>query len=414
MKSAVSDQTLQRTAWAVSWFVIAMIALGVPLYFADGSQIRSGEQAASELGFVVVILVFPLTGGLILRRQPRNTIGWVLQGIGFVWGIGAFTDIYARYGLLVNPGSLPRPDVAAAINGGIWAPAIGLMGTFLILLYPDGHLPSPRWRPLAWLSAATIVALSTTLYLTPGPLELGPVPALANPMGWEAARPVLSVLFPALLALLPLCILGCAAALVVRFRGSHGVERLQLKWLATAGALVAGMFLATMTVSPLIKGLSSSGEAPAWVGLLDTASFLSFILLPTAIGTAILRHRLYDIDVVINRALVYGFLTTALAGVYLGSVLLLQLVLNPLTAQSDLAVAGSTLAVAALFRPARTRFQAAVDRRFYRSRYDAARTLDDFAGSLRSELDLEAVGTDLRAAVHETMQPAHISLWLRP
>lgn len=155
------------------------------------------------------------------------------------------------------------------------------------------------------------------------------------------------------------------------------------------------------------------GGQPVWVDVLDQLSFFSFLLLPVAIGIAILRHGLYGIDALINRALVYSSLTAALAGVYLSSVLLLQAVLNPLTRQSDLAVAGSTLTVAALFRPARARFQAAVDRRFYRNRYDATRVLDDFASTLRVDLDLDAVGTDLRAAVHETVQPASVSLWLR-
>ncbi|CAN5126845.1 hypothetical protein BH24ACT12_BH24ACT12_24270 [soil metagenome] len=411
--TAVSDAPLRSSAWAVWWFMVAMISLRGLLYLAERSTVTNLGEYVNELGFLLLILIFPLTGALILRRQPRNTIGWLLQGIGLVWGLGGFTDNYARYGLLVNPGSLPRPDIAAALNGGIWVPAIGLMGTFLILLYPDGHLPSPRWRPVAWLSAVTIMALTVTLYLTPGRLELGPVPMLENPLGWEAAQPVLGVVFGILLTLLPVCVVACAVALVLRFRRSRGTERLQLKWLATAGAVVAFTFLVSMAVPLLTGALASSDGSPDWLAVLDTVSFLSFALLPAAIGIAILRHRLYDIDVVVNRALVYGSLTATLASVYLALVLLLQQVLSPLTAESDLAVAGSTLTVAALFRPARARFQALVDRRFYRSRYDAARTLEGFAARLRDELDLEALGSDLRHVVQDTMHPAHVSLWLR-
>ncbi|MDQ3627840.1 MAG: hypothetical protein M3419_03335 [Actinomycetota bacterium] len=409
----VSDRALRRTAWAVPGFLVAMIAVAVPLHFAVPAQ-KSWGDVLNAVAFAILITVFPLTGALILRRQPRNTIGWLLQGIGLVWCLGGFTDNYTRYALLVNPGSLPRPDVAAALNGGIWAPALGLMGTFLILLYPDGHLPSPRWRPVAWLSAVTILALTATMYLSPGRLELSPVPGLTNPLGWEAAGPLLDILFPIFLTLFPLCIVACAVALVRRFRQSHGIQRLQLKWLATAAAVVACTFLVAILAPVLTGAVTTSGEEAAWLKALNSLSFLSFLLLPAAIGVAILRHGLYEIDVIINRTLVYGSLTAGLAGVYLGSVLLLQLVLNPVTRQSDLAVAGSTLAVAALFRPARARIQATVDRRFYRSRYDAARTLDAFVHRLRSQLDLEAVGADLRGAVHETVQPAHVSLWLRP
>jgi hypothetical protein len=331
-----------------------------------------------------------------------------------VWCLGGATENYARYGLAVNPGSLPEPAAAAVINAAIWAPAIGLMGTFVILLYPDGHLPSPRWRPVAWLSGATVLALTATLCLTPGRLEFGPGEGLRNPMGWDAAESVLGVLFGVLLSLLPLCIVACASALVSRFRRSRGVERLQLKWLATAGAAVAALFLlAIFTSVALPDTVTGSAGVRSWLSVLDAASFLSFALLPAAIGVAILRHRLYDIDVVINRALVYGSLTALLGAVYPASVLLLQMLINPITRESDLAVVGSTLAVAGLFRPARERIQGIVDRRFYRSRYDAARTLEDFSARLRNQLDLQTLDSDLRRVVHDTVQPAHVTLWLR-
>jgi len=412
---SMSDQTLRRLAWAAWWFLAAMFAAAAPLSLVDRPSTAETWGSGGWLGdlaFVLVIVSFPIVGILILRRQPRNTIGWLLQGIGLVWALAALADNYARYGLLVNPGSVPGPDVAAAITEGIWAPGIGLMGTFLILLYPDGHLPTPRWRPVAWLSAVTILVLFIVVDLSPGRLEESAVPTLPNPLGLESAQPVLSVLIAIFLPLLPLCIVACAVGLVRRFRGSHGIERLQLKWLATGGAVVAVLYL--LTIASSLLNLTDTDSAPVWVTALQIVSIQSFFLLPIAIGIAILRHGLYEIDSLIHRALVYGSLTAILALVYLGLVLLLQVVLNPLTDQSDLAVAGSTLAVAALFRPARGRIQSIVDRRFYRSRYDAARTLDAFAGRLRHELDLEAVGADLRAAVTETVQPAHVSLWIRP
>jgi hypothetical protein len=411
--TAVSDRTLRGVAWAVCGFLASMIAITLLLSLVDPPAATT-DDAVDQLGFLIVISVFPLVGLLIVRRQPRNTVGWLLLGVGLVWCVGGATENYARYGLVVNPGSLPEPAAAAVINAAIWAPAIGLMGTFVILLYPDGHLPSPRWRPVAWLSGATVVALTTTLCLTPGRLEFGPGKGLRNPLGWEAAESVIGVLFGVLLSLLPLCIVACAGALVSRFRRSRGLERLQLKWLATAGAAVAVLFLlAIFTSVALPDTVTDSDGARPWLSVLDAASFLSFALLPAAIGVAILRHRLYDIDVVINRALVYGSLTALLGAVYLGSVLLLQMLINPITRESDLAVVGSTLAVAGLFRPARGRIQGIVDRRFYRSRYDAARTLEDFSARLRNELDLQTLDSDLRRVVHDTVQPAYVALWLR-
>jgi hypothetical protein len=398
----------------VWWFFLAMLAVGLPLELAE--QSRSAEAwggaqgGAADVAFIVMLLTFPLTGLLILRRLPRNTIGWLLQAVGLVWGLNGLAANYANYGLVVNPGSLPGADVVAALNEGIWAPGIGLMGTFLILLFPDGHLPSRAWRPVAWLCAVTMVLVPVAVVLDPGRLEESPVPTMSNPLAQEWAAPVLEVALAVLVPLLALCIVASAVGLVSRFRHSRGIERQQLKWLATAGAAVAAVFLVTI-VSTLLTLATS--PTPAWVTGLQAVSMPVFVLLPVAIGVAILQHRLYDVDVVINRALVYGLLTAALAGVYLGSVLLLQRALEPLTSQSDLAVAGSTLAVAALFRPARARIQAGVDRRFYRSRYDAAQTLDVFVDRLRHQVDLDAVGDDLRSAVRETVQPAHVSLWLR-
>ena len=417
--STVSDVTLRRGSWGLWWFAAAMIVVNVPLSLVDEPATAQtwggGGGLVEDIAGAVVVVSFPLTGLLILRRQPRNTIGWILQGIGFVWGMGALADSYASYGLLHNPGSLPGPDVAAALYEGIWAPAIGLMGTFLILLYPDGHLPSPRWRPVAWLSAVTMLVVFLAVELSPGRLEESAVPTMANPLGVESAHRVLNVVLTIFVPLLAVCILACAVALVRRFRHSHGIERLQLKWLTTGGAVVAFLYLVTILVSlvSLVSEVSSGDQVRDWIVVLQSVSVLSFILLPLAIGLAVLRYRLYDVDVVINRALVYGALTATLGLVYLASVLLLQIVLSPLTDQSDLAVAAATLGVAALFRPARARIQGVVDRRFFRRRYDAARTVESFTGRLRQEVDLDSVVDDLRAVVRDTVQPAHLSLWLR-
>jgi hypothetical protein len=409
----LSDTALRRTAWALLMLVVTALALAAFLRLAD---FRSGGDGAlamlGEGGFFLVLLSFPVAAVLILRSQPRNRIGWLLMAIALVWALcGSAADAYARFGVR---NALPGAGVAALLSALVWVPGVGLMGTFLLLLFPDGRLPSRRWRPVAWLSGIVIASVFITLALSPDKLEVGGAPNLQNPLGLEQARPVLLLLQTMLLPLLPVCVIACATALVLRFRRSSGVERLQLKWLAAAAAAVAGLYQLSIAGGVLTGAMFAGQQQPAWMDALDSLSFLAFICIPAAVGVAVLKHRLYDIDVVVNRTLVYGTLTLTLAASYIGSVLLLQLLLSPLTSQSDLAVAGSTLLVAALFGPARSRIQTGVDRRFYRSRYDAARTLDDFTARLRSELDLDAIGTDLSATVEDAVHPVHVSLWLRP
>ncbi len=411
----LSDAALRRAAWVVTVLLVVVDTVVVAVSFTrpagpDGAWEAGGRL--SDIAFTLAVLVFPWTGLLIVRRQPRNAVGWVLLAVGAAWGLADAAVAYASIALVLRPGLLPGADEAAALGAAGWAPAIGIMGTYLLLLFPDGRLPSERWRVLAWLSAAVISTVTVTIVLTPGPIGVKPVPDLANPLGVDSLRTELAIVQGAALPMLPLCILGSAAGLVSRFRRSNGVERLQLKWLATAGAAVACMYLVGVAAS-LSRSADPGGSEPGWLLVLQSVAVLSFLLLPLSIGTAMLRHRLYDIDVVINRTLVYGSLTALLVATYIGCVLLLQLVLSPLTETSDLAVATSTLAAAALFRPARARIQAVVDRRFFRRRYDAARTLDEFTGRLRHEVDLESVGSDLRATVRESVQPAHVSLWLR-
>jgi hypothetical protein len=405
--SRLSDRQLHGLAWACWWFFAGALLSRAVLAVADAQlSLRASIEAGA---FLLVVMAFPLAGVLILRQQPRNTIGWVLAAIGVLWGLGGLADTYAHFGLLSDPGSLPAPAVAAALSNAIWAPALGLTGTFLFLLFPDGHLPSRRWRPLAQLAGTILVALTVCLYLSPARLTEGPGRGLENPLGVEALGPALDVVLAVLIPGFALCVLASAAALVFRFRGARGIERLQLKWFATASAMVGIAFVLGIAASLLVP---EDGAKHGWLEALDQLSFLLFALPPVSIGIAVLRYRLYDIDVVVNRALVYGSLTATLVATYLGSVLLLQLLLRPLTERSDLAVAVSTLAVAALFGPARRRIQVAVDHRFYRHRYDAARTVSDFSTRLRHGIDLDAVGDDLLEAVRTTVQPTSATVWL--
>jgi hypothetical protein len=269
--------------------------------------------------------------------------------------------------------------------------------TFLLLLFPDGRLLSRRWRPIAWCAAAGIAGVFVGNSLHSGNLE--DFPKVANPYGVDS--PAIEALTGIGYLALLVGLVGSITSLIVRFRRAGREQREQIKWLMWAGALAVAIFVVG------IAGYDLWGA-----GVANTAILLGVLGLPVATGMAILRHRLYDIDVVINRTLVYGALTATLALAYLGSVLLLQLLLRPLTHQSNLAIAASTLAVAGLFRPARTRIQAIVDRRFYRRKYDAAVTLEAFSARLRDEIDLSSLSSELQAVVTETMQPAHVSLWL--
>jgi hypothetical protein len=289
-----------------------------------------------------------------------------------------------------------------------------LPALFLTLLFPTGRLLSRRWRAVVWLGVGAVAANIAGAAFAPGLLEITTDRPIRNPLGIGGrvgdAIPWLSGIGEVLAA--GTLVLG-GVSVALRLRRARGRERQQVTWFAYICLLALVPFIVLAMVS-----IVAGDDVPSWLNVLSVIAWWSLVVLvlvglPAAIGIAILRHQLYDIDVVINRTLVYGALTLTLGASYLGSVLLLQLVLNPLTQGSDLAVAMSTLAVAALFRPARRRIQLLVDRRFFRRRYDAARTLAAFGGRLRDELDVDALGNDLQAVVRDTMQPDHVSLWLR-
>jgi hypothetical protein len=302
---------------------------------------------------------------------------------------------YAEYWLDGNSASTTLGELAASYGDVSWIPAILPAATFLLLLFPNGRLPSRRWRPVAWCAGLGIALLFVGDFTSRGPLE--DYPEVMNAYGVDS--PVLDLVEVIGALLLLVALVGSPLSLVLRYRRAGYDERQQIKWLALAGAVAAATFVIAIVTWDLLT------EPVA-----NAAIMLSIVALPVAAGVAILRHRLYDIDVVINRTLVYGALTATLAGAYVGSVLLLQLVLSP---SSDLAIAASTLTVAAPFRPARGRIQAAVDRRFYRRKYDAQRTLESFAGRMRNQVALDALAGELRTVVAETMQPTHVSLWVR-
>jgi hypothetical protein len=383
-------------AWAAAW---ALTAIGLALYLTTYSVSlgpRWGPRGVMAFG----ALLFTPMGTVIASRRPQNYIGWIYCAIGLLAGATFFMQEYAVFAVLGRPGWLPAGEWAAWIQNWLWVPAAALYLMFIPLLLPEGRLPSPRWRPVAWFFAAVTALLAVSIAVQPGRLQnFYPV---INPLGGAGAPEFWTLYGNIGLLLLDLCILAAAASLIWRVRHASAVERQQLKWLAFAFA-VGG---ALISIGALLPALAAPLLLVAVAGMHATT------------GIAILRYRLYDLDVVINRTVVYGLLTAALAGVYFGSVLVLQGLAVALTGQarSGLVTVLSTLAIAALFNPLRHRIQRTIDRRFFRRKYDAAKALARFGQTIRDDTsgDLEQLNADLIHVVNETLEPASISLWVRP
>jgi hypothetical protein len=352
-------------------------------------------------------VTFQTVGALIASRRPENPIGWVFCGMGLTLVAAVFFGNYAEYSLVVEPGALPRAETAAWVGNWIWLVALSPLGFFL-LLFPDGRPPSRRWRPLAWLQGAALACWFVSQALDPGPMVNAGYESIDNPYGIEALGGFLKVIGAVSSSVLLVTVLASVFSIVIRFRRSRGDERRQIEWVAYAGALVALVLIMQLVVETTLP------ETDLLVEVLNLGLVVALTGVPIAAGVAILKYRLYEIDAIINRTIVYGGLTALLALVYVGSVIALQYVFRTLAGgESSLAVVASTLAIAALFNPLRRRTQAFVDRRFYRRKYDATKTLAAFAAKLRDETDLDALSGELVAVVRETVQPARVSLWLR-
>jgi hypothetical protein len=390
---------VRRLAWSTTVVTGAMAATSVAFAFAfadDGTRLPPGEgatvSAPAQLMFGVMVVAFAALGTLLASRLPRNAIGWLLCVASLALALSGLADGWYVHAFYADPGS-PLPPVGLLwVANWIWVFGFTPLITALLLLFPDGHLPSRRWWPAGALVAAAMLCLFAGYAFEPGALE--DYRRVENPLGVDGGLPhaLRTVGFP----LMAGAAIASAAALVVRYRRSGGVERQQLKWMAAAAALVVAAWLLNALLDQVF-GVQSSYALP-----------LVLLALPGAATVAILRYRLYDLGRIVNRTLVYLALTVTLGAVYLGLVLVIGLTLGT----SNVAIAVSTLAVAALFRPLRSRIQAAVDRRFYRRRYDAARTLQHFGSRLRDQLDLDAVQGELVGVVHQTVQPEHVTLWL--
>ena len=414
----MSTRSAAWLAWSLAALAMIMFLAGVAFFVlvraaqAEAAGSLATSRSTIDLLISVPFLAFPLVGALIASGRPRNPIGWICLAVGLLWMLLGLFDFYGVYGL-AKPGAVPYPVVSYALVQWLWLPTVGLLAIYLVLLFPDGRLPSSRWRPLAWLSGLVIALLGVDSVLVPG--ELADLGGVRNPFGMEGATWLVDAEV-VLLLLFVACILASAASLILRYRRSEREVRQQIKWIALAGSFV-GLLLSTVLGLIVVSGVMgvSEGSTPWWLRGLLLVMVLSFTGVPAAIGFAVLRHRLYEIDILINRALVYVSLTATLVAVYLGGVVLLQRLFVLLTGQrSTLAVVASTLLIAALFSPLRRRIQAFVDRRFYRRKYDAAKTLEGFSAKLRDGTDLDALNDELVRVVSVTMQPAHAGLWLRP
>jgi hypothetical protein len=390
-------------AWSLCGLSLALTALALLLLALNLSK---PNTHIFDWWFGNTLIVIDVTvGAIVASRRPENPIGWLLLLSGLAISMNHFGAQYAIYALLAQPGSLPTGEALAWIASWLLPIYSGLQ-VFYLLLFPTGRLPSRRWKWVAWLTVAYILvgvilsAFSSGAYLG----SLGPI---RNPLGIEGFTNTYKAV---LYTVSPLLYSAVALSLLLRLSRAEGVERQQLKWFAYSAAIFAlGIVL---IVIPLAI------DTPPWYEWVGTAIFtVAGAAIPISIGIAILRYRLYEIDTLINRTLVYGALTATLVLVYFGGVTATQAVFRTLTGQEQqpqLAIVVSTLVIAALFTPLRRRIQGFIDRRFYRRKYDAAKTLEAFSAKLRDETDLDALSGDLVGVVRDTMQPAHVSLWLRP
>ena len=396
---------------AASWLAWSLVALALALLLGGIALSRAASSAVPDLPFsgetddgsvianLVTLLPFSVVGAIIASRQPRNSIGWLFCSVGVTIGLNSFAGDYAEFWLASGFGPDSVGETAAWLSSWLWFLLVYVPMSFLLLLFPDGQPPSPRWRPVAWG-----VALGTAGGVVGYALKAGPLvdfPHIANPYGVDS--PVVGMVGVAGSIVAAGSMVASAVSLIVRLRRAESVERQQIKWLAYGGAVMVGILGA--------GGLITLWSVPASIVVMS----VSLLGLPVFTGIAIVKYRLYDIDLLINRTLVYGALTAMLVLVYLCGVVFLQHLFRTLAGgESQLAIVASTLAIAALFEPLRRRVQVFIDRRFYRRKYDARKTLEAFSTKMRDETDLDALNDDLVGVVRDTMQPAYASLWLRP
>jgi hypothetical protein len=401
----VPDSGLARLAWVV-WTLIVLLWAAMLALIVQPRPVPSAASFALQRASSSTFILSAVTvGALVAWRRPRNPIGWLLCLAAFSWTGIVFSAEYELYAVVEAPGALPAGQLGQLFIHAFFIPGLAAL-TFTMLLFPNGHFLGPRWALVGWGAIVGGVVSHVSAALTPGPVQTAMFSLARNPYG-TVALPAIFTHGTAGQIVSTLCFLVAAVSLLVRFRDARGVERQQLKWLALGAACVP--------IFAIPWSFKYAANVRIAQEVLPALPLFAAALVPVAIGIALLRYRLYDVDVIINRTLVYGVVTAVLAGAFAAlSVLTQRLTLAVTGHQSEAAVVLAALVVTALFQPVRSRVQRLVDRRFYRTRYDAGRTLERFASQVRDEVELDRLTHTLVMAVHEAMQPAHASLWLRP
>lgn len=407
MKLGIWNRYARWLAWVLVVINVALMIAGLALQVVTGAPLLGGPYLV-HFAEVAALSGYAVVGALIVSRHPRHPIGWVWLLISFSFGVDHFAWGYAYYGYIAHPGSLPAPEAAIVWQYWLGRGTVGILGmTLLMLLFPTGRPLSPRWDVLAWIAVGRAVVAIPVSALAPRPSGYFPFPTDLIAVG-DVVRAAL-VPFKTLLTILGLlCLLAAAFSLLIRLIRARGVERQQIKWFGYAVAFLPPAFILIFVGgTQQTQGMSSTMQIGAFFGV--TAS----IGMAVASAIAISRYRLWDIDLIIRRTLVYGFLTTALVLIYFLIIVLLQQLFQASTGQqSPLSVVLSTLAIAALFTPLRRRIQAFIDRLFYRRKYDAEKIMSQFAAALQNEVDIDSLTHDLLGVVQETMEPKKLSLWL--
>jgi hypothetical protein len=367
---------------------VALIGGGLVLAYVDRHLVPASLTGwtVSNISGQAVNVAVPVTGFVLASRRPENRIGWLFLVAGLALGLLGFSNQYALHALVADRGSLPAGQVFAWLSNWVWVIAVAALA-FLFLLFPTGRLRSRRWRPAAWFVGGAFALATVGALIVASRLW-------AHPFASSQVAGLTALLFLMISFLISAALLVSVVAVVVRFAKSSGEERLQLKWCAAAALLLVVVFVASIWVNSAVVNVLQS---------------LAFLCLWTAIATAVLKYRLYEIDRIISRTLADAIVTGLLVGVYAGLVLLTTQVFR---VHTPVAVAASTLAAAALFSPLRRRVQTVVDRRFNRARYDADNTVTAFAARLNDAVDLDAVQDDLAGVVHQALEPAHVSVWI--
>jgi signal transduction histidine kinase len=398
----LSSPRLRLLARVIFGLTILGIASGIWFSILDAGKVEF------DLGFLLSFCLFPIIGYILAIRRPDNAISWLMQGIGVALGLSALVGSYASYAIHGGVGGYRLGTIALAFDQPMWLPIVGLPATFLLLLFPDGHLPSPRWRWFAWVLGASMVITFLAVLFGPGRFEESAFPNVENPLGAEALRPVVAGATAAIV-MLPIGVIGSLVSLVMRFRRSTGIERLQLRWLVTAAGTVAILYASALILS--FNSAWGTEATPGWLGVIQALAILSFGLIPVAIGVSVLRYHLFDIDLVINRALLLAAMVVFITLVYVAIVVGVGALVGSQSTPVLSAVAAAVVALA--FQPARRRAQHFADRLVYGKRATPYEVLSQFSDRLGNAYANEELLPRMARALAEGTGASRADVWVR-